>query len=89
MINTYRYIQAFSLDIAFGGVVGATFLARYLGVHLDFYVLTELFLVIWLVYTFDHLIDSGSPRYELVSLRHKIHHKYSTGIVYSLQLAHS
>jgi hypothetical protein len=80
MFSAYKYIQAFSIDIALGGVIGALFVAKYLGIELDYLIIIELFLTIWLIYTFDHLIDSGSGRYELVAYRHKIHAKLSTTI---------
>jgi len=80
MLSAYKYIQAFSIDIALGGVIGALFVAKYLGVELGYLVVIELFVTIWLIYTFDHLIDSGSGRYELVAYRHKIHGKLSTSI---------
>lgn len=80
MFSAYKYIQAFSIDIALGGIIGALFVAKYLGVQLDYLVVIELFIVIWLIYTFDHLIDSGSDRYELVAFRHKVHRKFSTTI---------
>ncbi|NND15102.1 MAG: hypothetical protein HKN89_02110, partial [Eudoraea sp.] len=73
MLGAYKYIQAFSIDIALGGVLGALFIARYLGVELDYLVVIELFITVWLIYTFDHLVDSGSGRYDLVAYRHKIH----------------
>jgi len=80
MLSAYKYIQAFSIDIALGGVIGALFIAKYLGVELDYLVVIELFVTVWLIYTFDHLVDSGSGRYELIAYRHKIHSKHSTSL---------
>ena len=80
MYNPYRYLQAFSIDISIGSVIGALFVAKYIGVTLDFFVLVELFLAVWLIYTFDHLVDSGSGDLELVTFRHKLHRRLSTSI---------
>ena len=80
MFNPYKYIQAFSIDIVLGGVIGAMFIAKYLGVSLDFFMITELALIIWLIYTFDHLTDSGSGLYDLVTFRHKVHKRFAVSI---------
>jgi len=76
----YKYFQAYSLDVVLGGVIGALFVARYMGVQLDFFLVAELILTIWLIYTFDHLIDSGSGFYDVITFRHKLHKKYSVTI---------
>ena len=80
MTSVYKYVQAFSVDIAIGGVIGALFVSKFLGIEPQLFVITELAIVIWLIYTFDHLVDAGSSRYKLVTFRHKVHQRNSTVI---------
>jgi len=80
MPGPYRYIQAFSIDIALGGVIGTLFVSKYIGVELSPFVILELFMIIWIIYTFDHLMDSAMKNEELITTRHKIHRRLSATI---------
>ncbi len=57
----YKYlliIQALSLDVSVGGVIGAWFIATYLGITPDVFIYLIFGTTIWLIYTFDHLMDA-------------------------------
>lgn len=77
MISGYKYIQAFSIDVSLGGVACAIFAYKYLGISPDTFLLIELGLAIWIIYTFDHLLDAGSGKYNPITFRHKLHKKHS------------
>ena len=84
MIKTYRLFQALSLDVALGAVVLSTAMAKYLGTELTWAVQLGLFLSVWLIYSFDHLMDSDQQISPSVSYRHYIHYRFRREIVYSM-----
>ncbi len=63
-----------------GGGIGALFIATYLGVTLSIFTLLELIVVIWLIYTLDHLLDAKTLFRKPVTFRHKLHWENSTVI---------
>ena len=73
-------IQAFSLDVSFGGVIGAWFIASYLGITLDVFVYLIFGSTIWIIYTFDHLMDVRALVEMPLTFRHQIHWKHATTI---------
>ncbi|MCH7513460.1 MAG: hypothetical protein IH947_05880 [Bacteroidetes bacterium] len=76
----FQHLQALSLDITLGGGIGALFIAAYLGVTLSVFTLLELIIVVWLIYTLDHLLDAGTLFRKPVTFRHKLHWENSTNI---------
>ncbi|HEX8061295.1 MAG TPA: hypothetical protein VF473_10190, partial [Cyclobacteriaceae bacterium] len=61
-MHNYRTFNLLSLDVALGAVISAAFLGRILNVHIlpQGYVL--LGIIVWLIYTADHLLDAWSMR---------------------------
>ena len=76
----FQYFQALNLNIMLGGGIGALFIATYLGVTLSIFTLLELIVVIWLIYTLDHLLDAKTLFRKPVTFRHKLHWENSTVI---------
>jgi hypothetical protein len=74
--DLYKYIQAFSLDVAFGATVMSAFLAKFMAVNVPLEVYISLFVAVWLIYTIDHLIDASKLNSEKASFRHLIHKRY-------------
>ncbi len=81
MIKAYRLFQALSLDVALGAVVLSTAMAKYLGTELTWAVQLSLFICVWLIYSFDHLMDSDKQISPSVSLRHYIHYRFRRGVI--------
>ena len=59
IIKVYRLFQALSLDIAIGAVILSTAVAKYYGVSLTWPIQLCLFIAVWLIYTFDHLMAAA------------------------------
>jgi len=74
--EVYKYIQALSLDVAFGSTVMSAFVAHFLNVHVSLSIYVSLFIAVWLIYTIDHLIDANRIKEEAQTFRHKFHQKY-------------
>jgi len=74
-VHYYRTFNLLSLDVAFGAMISASFLGRILHVHIlpQGYIL--LGIIVWLIYTADHLLDAWSMRETATSERHRFHQK--------------
>lgn len=83
IFKVYRLFQALSLDIAIGAVILSTAMANYYGVSLTWPVQLCLFIAVWLIYTFDHLMDGERALQDQLSYRHLIHRCYRKQIVYA------
>ncbi len=83
IFKAYRLFQSLSIDIAIGAVILSTAMAKYFGVSLTWPVQLCLFIAVWLIYTFDHLMDGERALQDQLSHRHLIHRRYRKQIVYS------
>ena len=83
IIKAYRLFQALSLDIAIGAVILSTAMAKYYSVTLTLPIQLCLFIAVWLIYTFDHLMDGERALHDRLSYRHFIHRHYRKEIVYA------
>jgi 1,4-dihydroxy-2-naphthoate octaprenyltransferase len=83
IIKVYRLFQAFSLDIAIGAVILSSAMAKYYSVTLTWSIQVCLFIAVWLIYTFDHLMDEERALQDQLSYRHLIHRHYRKQIVYA------
>jgi len=73
IFSFYRVINALSLDVAVGAVVGAVFFARLFGVSLLPQGLMALGLAVWIIYTADHLQDVRKIYNTPSTFRHALH----------------
>lgn len=76
MKNLYTYIQALSIDVAFGATIMSAFVAKFMNVRVPIEVYVSLFVAVWLIYTIDHLIDASKLKDRKTSFRHSFHQKY-------------
>jgi 1,4-dihydroxy-2-naphthoate octaprenyltransferase len=72
----YRIINLLSIDVAVGAVISALFFARLLGVGVLPSGLAALGLSVWIIYTFDHLLDAWSIKSEASTARHRFHQRF-------------
>lgn len=87
IIKAYRLFQALSLDISIGAVILSTAMAKYYSVSLTWPVQLSLFIAVWLIYTFDHLMDEERALQDQLSFRHFIHRRNRKLIVYASIIA--
>lgn len=82
-LRPYHLFNLLSLDVALGAVISAAFFARIL----DAYILPQgyilLGIVVWLIYTADHLLDAWSMKETAISERHRFHQKHFITIVFT------
>ena len=73
LANFYRNLHYLSIDVALGSCAGMYFFARLLDVSLLGIAYSILALSVWVIYTFDHLLDSQFSPGKLASPRHLFH----------------
>jgi 4-hydroxybenzoate polyprenyltransferase len=83
----WRYVNILSLDIAVGAVVGCAFFSRLFGVTLRVHAFLSLGLIVWIVYTVDHLLDAGRINKEPSTDRHRFHSEHRTSLWIGVLLA--
>lgn len=77
IINWYRYFNILSLDVALGAVISTIFLAKIFGVNgIRLQGIVCLGLVVWLIYTADHLLDAKMIKRDASTLRHRFHQRH-------------
>ncbi|MEI9919573.1 MAG: hypothetical protein WDO14_12310 [Bacteroidota bacterium] len=72
----YRIFNLLSLDVALGAVICAAFFAKILRVHVLLQGYLLLGIIVWLIYTADHLLDAWTMREAATSERHSFHQKH-------------
>lgn len=80
-MRPYHFFNLLSLDVALGAVVSAAFFGRILHVSILPQGLVLLGIVVWLIYTADHLLDAWSMRKAATSERHRYHQQHFVTIV--------
>lgn len=69
-------------------MIGSLYIAKFLGVDIPIATTLALGLTVWVIYTFDHLLDARNHRYAVISERHAFHKKHfqtlSAGVVIGL-----
>ena len=82
----YRYLNVLSLDVVAGSMICSLYIAKVLNVKMPVPTLLALGLTVWVIYTFDHLLDSrNSPA--AMSERHAFHKKHFQRLSIYLGLA--
>jgi 1,4-dihydroxy-2-naphthoate octaprenyltransferase len=78
----YHLFNLLSLDVALGAVASAAFFGRILHVEIlpQGYIL--LGIVVWLIYTADHLLDAWSMKESAISERHRFHQKHFNTLLF-------
>lgn len=83
-MNFWRSINILSIDIALGAVASCSLFAAVFGVSLLPQAYLSLGLIVWLIYTIDHLLDASRAIESLSTERHRFHRKHRvwlTGLV--------
>ena len=80
-INWYRTFQALSLDVVIGAIVFSLAIGRYYNVQIPLKVLVCLSIAIWLIYTFDHILDARRINHSASTYRHQFHKKYQNSLI--------
>ena len=75
LLNCYKFIQAFSIDVVAGAVIFSMFIAMVYNIEVPAVVYTELALAVWCIYTWDHLNDVRNIE-KPSTYRHYLHKKH-------------
>jgi hypothetical protein len=86
-VRYYHYLNLLSIDVALGAVVSAAFFGRILHVPILPQGFVLLGIVVWLIYTADHLLDAWSMKEAAISKRHRFHQKHFMAITLSALVA--
>ena len=86
-MSFYKYISYLSVDVAIGAVISSAFVSKLLEVYVPTIVYITLGLVVWSIYTFDHLIDARKGKDQIRLPRHQFHLKHFSRISASLMIA--
>lgn len=76
LASFYRIVHYLSIDVAIGACAGMYFFSRLLEIPLAGVAYVILAMAVWVIYTFDHLMDARFSPGELVSARHRFHHDH-------------
>jgi len=79
-IRFLKYVQWLSIDVALGACAGLYFFAHLLDINLHplFYLLMAM--VVWSIYTLDHLLDAHQVKGTASTDRHRIHQSYGKSL---------
>lgn len=83
----YRLANFLSLDVALGACAGMYFFAKILRVELKPVAFVLMALSVWVIYTFDHLLDARSIKTDHASPRHRFHQRHFSMLRVGLVLA--
>lgn len=72
-LSFYKYISYLSIDVAIGAIISSAFIGNLLNVEVPLLVYVTLGLVVWSIYSFDHLIDAKKSREGSRFPRHQFH----------------
>ncbi|MGB3182501.1 MAG: hypothetical protein WBB45_14005 [Cyclobacteriaceae bacterium] len=86
MEKVYAYIRTLSLDVVAGALFSTLALSRLLNVDPGVPVLLALCFAVWVVYTFDHLIDARKIDHEAHTPRHRFHQRYFSVLAIAITL---
>jgi 4-hydroxybenzoate polyprenyltransferase len=76
LINSYRFFNLLSIDVALGAMCSALFFAKIFRVAILPYGLLALGTTVWIVYTTDHLLDAQKVTGHASTERHKFHQRH-------------
>lgn len=71
MKKIYHYFHLLQFDIAFGAVGISIWFARLENIQYDYLIPTLLGLTVWVIYTFDHLLDAHRYRHQIKGGRYE------------------
>lgn len=78
----WRYLNILSIDIALGAMAGCAFFASILHVTLRPQAYLSLGMVVWMIYTVDHLLDASRDIKSLSTERHRFHREHRRWLTY-------
>ena len=73
----WQYVNILSIDVSLGAVVGCAFFARILGISLLPHAMISLGLIVWVIYTVDHLVDAYHSQALPATERHRFHKRHA------------
>lgn len=89
MFTFYRFIRLLSLDIVFGVLCGAVYFSALVNQEMPWQWWIVLPIVVWIIYTFDHILDQLRLNKESAPNKEQFHFKHRhllTGLILLLGL---
>ncbi len=86
-MRLWRILNILSVDVALGAVASSAFFAEILGAPLRIHAYLSLGLIVWTVYTVDHLLDALRTTFEPSSQRHRFHLRHQKPLAVAVIVA--
>lgn len=86
-MGLWRIANILSLDVVAGSVLGCAFFAQVFGVSLYPQAFFSLGLIVWIIYTVDHLFDAARANAEPSTARHRFHRTYRKALTVAVVIA--
>lgn len=80
--NLYWYLRILSIDVAFGASSSALIFFYLTRQPIYYPSLLSLSLIVWLIYTLDHLIDAKNIKIKAILPRHRFHQDYFKEVLF-------
>ena len=77
----YKTFQALSLDIVFGAAIFSMAIGKYYQIKTSWNTLICQSIAIWLIYTFDHLLDAKKIKGDASTFRHQFHKEHKKTVL--------
>ncbi|WP_185152664.1 hypothetical protein, partial [Fulvivirga aurantia] len=77
----------YSIDVALGAMISSVFMSRFLEVEISNYTIAILGVVVWCIYTYDHLDDARRLSHKKATQRHRLHGTHFKTLSYLLVAA--
>ena len=81
LVRVYQFIQNISLDVVCGAMAMAFLFAQLCTVNLPSFVYSILAVCVWLIYTFDHLLDAKNIEGVAKTRRHRFHQLHYDSLI--------
>ena len=80
----YRIFQALSLDVVIGANIFSLAIGLYYRVQIPWRIIISLSIAIWIIYTFDHLLDVSKIEGRASTYRHQLHQEYKKLLIVAI-----
>jgi 4-hydroxybenzoate polyprenyltransferase len=86
-LTLFRLFNSLSVDVVAGALCSSLFFSSVLAIYPTWEALCALGLTVWIIYTFDHLLDVSKPPPSIRTARHQLHQKFFRIFVVSIGIA--
>jgi hypothetical protein len=86
-MRIWSFLNILSIDVALGAISGCAFFSAVLETPLRPHAYLSLGLIVWIVYTIDHLLDAARSSTEPSTQRHQFHKRHASPLTAAVVVA--